>query len=429
MITNIKRIITRFFDRELDFRVRLFNVLAIAGTGISGATLLLNIITAMWASAVLSAFLTVLSGGLLIFTYKTGKYQVGYIVTITVIFMILFPVLFFTSGGYKGGMPSMFIFAVLFTVLMLKGKAALLVSLAEILEYIVSAVIGYIKPECITWFSTEAQMLADILITTTAVSISCGVVLFLHLREYEAQRIKLARQNEQLKRNDEVKSVFLSTVAHEIKNPLNAINLHARDTYELLDDPNPEIQIMKQNQKNIEKMVMRIDKIVVELMDTVAIEQGRLSLDLAPVRLSQLLREAAQIYFGKNDTKDNKIVLKLDDNLPPISADYARIMQVVTNLLSNSLRHTENGIIEITLKKQSFCQLISVSDNGDGMTEEIKAKAFDGYVSVSKEYWRHGIGLYVCRKIVEAHGGKIWIESVLGRGTEISFTLPYAEEK
>ena len=141
------------------------------------------------------------------------------------------------------------------------------------------------------------------------------------------------------------------------------------------------------------------------------------------------MREAAQIYFGKNDTKDNKIVLKLDDNLPPISADYARIMQVVTNLLSNSLRHTENGIIEITLKKQSFCQLISVSDNGDGMTEEIKAKAFDGYVSVSKEYWRHGIGLYVCRKIVEAHGGKIWIESVLGRGTEISFTLPYAEEK
>ena len=429
LITSIKRIITRFFDRELDFRVRLFNVLAIAGTGISGATLLLNIITAMWASAVLSAFLTVLSGGLLIFTYKTGKYQVGYIVTITVIFMILFPVLFFTSGGYKGGMPSMFIFAVLFTVLMLKGKAALLVSLAEIVEYIVSAVIGYIKPECITWFSTEAQMLTDILITTTAVSISCGVVLYLHLREYEAQRIKLAQQNEQLKRNDEVKSVFLSTVAHEIKNPLNAINLHARDTYELLDDPNPEIQIMKQNQKNIEKMVMRIDKIVVELMDTVAIEQGRLSLDLAPVRLSQLLREAAQIYFGKNDTKDNKILLKLDDNLPPISADYARIMQVVTNLLSNSLRHTKNGIIEITLKKQSSCQLVSVSDNGDGMTEEIKAKAFDGYVSVSKEYWRHGIGLYVCRKIVEAHGGKIWIESELGEGTEISFTLPYTEEK
>ena len=272
-------------------------------------------------------------------------------------------------------------------------------------------------------------MLADILITTTAVAVSCGVVLYLHLREYEAQRVKLAEQNDRLKRNDEVKSVFLTTVAHEIKNPLNAINLHARDTFELLDEPNPEIQIMKENQKTIEKMVVRIDRIVVELMDTVAIEQGRLSLDLAPVRLSQLLREAAEKYFGKADTADNKLVLELDDTLPLISADYARIMQVVTNLLSNSLRHTKNGVIVISLKKQNSEQIVSVSDNGTGMSDEIKARAFDGYVSVSDEYWRHGIGLYVSRRIVEAHGGKIWIESEPGRGTAVSFTLPDSEVK
>lgn len=429
MRTNIKKFAVRFFDRELDFRVRLFNVLAIAGTAISAATLLLNMITAMWASAALSAVLTVLSAGLLIFTYKTGKYRVGYLVTIAVIFMLLFPILFFTSGGYRGGMPSMFIFAVLFTVLMLEGKTALFVSVAEILEYIAVSVIGYLNPGLVTWFAAESEMLADILITTTAVAVSCGVVLYLHLREYEAQRVKLAEQNDRLKRNDEVKSVFLTTVAHEIKNPLNAINLHARDTFELLDEPNPEIQIMKENQKTIEKMVVRIDSIVVELMDTVAIEQGRLSLDLAPVRLSQLLREAAEKYFGKADTADNKLVLELDDTLPLISADYARIMQVVTNLLSNSLRHTKNGVIVISLKKQNSEQIVSVSDNGTGMSDEIKARAFDGYVSVSDEYWRHGIGLYVSRRIVEAHGGKIWIESEPGRGTAVSFTLPDSEVK
>ena len=429
MRTNIKKFAVRFFDRELDFRVRLFNVLAIAGTAISAATLLLNMITAMWASAALSAVLTVLSAGLLIFTYKTGKYRVGYLVTIAVIFMLLFPILFFTSGGYRSGMPSMFIFAVLFTVLMLEGKTALFVSVAEILEYIAVSVIGYLNPGLVTWFAAESEMLADILITTTAVAVSCGVVLYLHLREYEAQRVKLAEQNDRLKRNDEVKSVFLTTVAHEIKNPLNAINLHARDTFELLDEPNPEIQIMKENQKTIEKMVVRIDRIVVELMDTVAIEQGRLSLDLAPVRLSQLLREAAEKYFGKADTADNKLVLELDDTLPLISADSARIMQVVTNLLSNSLRHTKNGVIVISLKKQNSEQIVSVSDNGTGMSDEIKARAFDGYVSVSDEYWRHGIGLYVSRRIVEAHGGKIWIESEPGRGTAVSFTLPDSEVK
>ena len=191
----------------------------------------------------------------------------------------------------------------------------------------------------------------------------------------------------------------------------------------MLDEQNPEIQVMKENQKTIEKMVVRIDAIVVELMDTVAIEQGRLSLDLIPVRLSQLLREVTKSYFGKNDTGENTLVLSVDDTLPPIMADYARIIQVVTNLLSNSLRHTKNGVIEISLKSRGRDQLVSVSDNGEGMRDDIKAKAFDGYVSVSDEYWRHGIGLYVCYRVIEAHGGKIWIESELGKGTTVSFTL------
>ena len=425
MGARLKKFAVRLFDRELDFRVRLFNVLAIAGVGISTATLILNIVTAMWASTVLSAVLTVLSAGLVVFTYKTGKYQIGYTVTIVTIFMILFPILFFASGGYKGGMPSMFIFAVLFTVLMLTGVKALLVSLAEIAEYIAVCVIGYLNPQLVTWFHTDAEMLTDILVTTTAVSISCGAVLFLHLREYECQRKQLAEQNELLKRHDEVKSVFLTTVAHEIKNPLNAINLHARDTFELLDEPCTEIETMKENQRTIEKMVVRIDRIVVELMDTVAIEQGRLALDISSVRLSQLLRESAKIVsFGNNE-----IVFNLDESLPPIRADYARIIQVITNLLSNSIQHTQNGVITITLERKGSNQLVSVADNGEGMSEEIKEKAFEGYVSVSREYWRHGIGLFVCHQIIEAHGGKIWIESELGKGTKVSFTLPFSEEK
>lgn len=429
MKERLKKFAVRFFDRDLDFRVRLFNVLAIAGVGISMATLLLNVVTAMYVSAALSGLLTVLSAGLLFFTYKTGKYRIGYFITIFTIFMVVFPILFFASGAYKGGMPSMFIFAVLFTVLMLEGKWAILVSLAEVLEYIAVSVIGYRYPQLVTWFPTEAEMLTDILVTTTAVSVSCAIVLFLHLREYESQRKQLAEQNAQLKRHDEVKSVFLTTVAHEIKNPLNAINLHARDTFELLDEANRDIKIMKENQKTIEKMVVRIDKIVLELMDTVAIEQGRLTLDLSSVRLAQLLQESAKTYFDKKNPGGNRLVFDIDESLPPIQVDYARMMQVIDNLLSNSMQHTKDGIITVSLKQQNADQRVSVSDNGEGMREEIKKKAFEGYVSVSKEYWRHGIGLFVCHQIIEAHGGKIWIESELGKGTAVSFTLPGTEVK
>lgn len=126
MIINPKNLTMRFFDRRLELRIRLFNVLAIAGVGISAATIILNLFTEMYIGAIISVILTGLSAGLLFFTYKTGKYQIGYIVTIVAIFMIFFPLLFFESGAYKGGMPSMFIFAVLFTILMLDGKKRLL---------------------------------------------------------------------------------------------------------------------------------------------------------------------------------------------------------------------------------------------------------------------------------------------------------------
>lgn len=417
----------RFLDRKLDFRTRLFNVLALAGVGISAATLALNIFTGMQTSAYLSILLAVLSAGLLIFTYKTGKYEIGSLITIVSIFMIFFPMQFFASGGYKGGMPSLFVFAVLFTVLMLKGKPALFVSLAEIAEYIGISIFAYFNPGRISWFQSEREILADVLFSAVAVSISCGIVIFIHLREYEEQKKQLAAQNEQLKRRDEEKSVFLTTVAHEIKNPLNAISLHARDTFELLDEENPEIKILKENQETIEKMVVRINRIVTELTDTVAIEQGRLALELTPVHLAPLMRESANCYFGKNDTNGNELVFDFDENLPPVCADCARIMQVMTNLLSNSLHHTKNGKITVSLKDSKSCQTVTVSDNGEGMCENIKSRALDGYVSVSKEYWRHGIGLFVCKKIVEAHGGKIHIESALGKGTAVSFTLPKQE--
>ncbi|UKI37445.1 MAG: hypothetical protein L6V93_04715 [Clostridiales bacterium] len=109
-----------------------------------------------------------------------------------------------------------------------------------------------------------------------------------------------------------------------------------------LDEENPEIKNFERKSGNNRKMVVRINRIVTELTDTVAIEQGRLALELTPVHLAPLMRESANCYFGKNDTNGNELVFDFDENLPPVCADCARIMQVMTNLLSNSLRHSKN---------------------------------------------------------------------------------------
>nr|WP_294677592.1 HAMP domain-containing sensor histidine kinase [uncultured Blautia sp.] len=421
---EIQHFFHSLFNSNLDFRVRLFNILALGGTIISLIMALLSLGTGSWGNVLINFALAVISGGLFLYSYYSGRYQRCYLITIVLIFLIVFPIMFFTSGGYHGGMPAFFVFAIVFTVLMLEKWRALIVSLFEIILYIGLCLAAYYFPDSITPFATEADRLADVLLAFVSVSVVCGIVLYFHLKEYNQQQILLEKQNQRLRSLDNAKSTFLTTVAHEIKNPLNSISLHARDTSELLEEEPLDFSLMQENLRTIEQSVMRIDRIVLDLMDTVSIEQGRLTLSLVPTDLASLLRSLEKDYNAHPCSRKNQLTLHLSDSLPEISADPERLIQVISNLVSNAERHTHGGTITISLSGTPGWQTICVSDTGTGMSEKMRQNALKGYVSADKDYWRHGIGLYVCHQIVTAHGGKIWIESKKGEGTRVFFSLP-----
>lgn len=412
------------FSSNLDFRVRLFNILALGGTIISLIMALLSLGTGSRGNVLINFALVVISGGLFLYSYYSGKYQRCYLITIVLIFLIIFPIMFFTSGGYHGGMPSFFVFAIVFTVLMLEKWRVLIVSLFEIVLYIGLCLVSYYFPDSIIPFATEADRLADVLLAFVSVSVVCGIVLYFHLKEYNQQQILLEKQNQRLRSLDNAKSTFLTTVAHEIKNPLNSISLHARDTSELLEEEPLDFSLMQENLRTIEQSVMRIDRIVLDLMDTVSIEQGRLALSLVPTDLASLLRSLEKDYNAHPGSRKNQLILHLANGLPEISADPERLIQVISNLISNAERHTHGGTITVFLSGSPGWQTVCVSDTGTGMSEKMRQNALKGYVSADKDYWRHGIGLYVCHQIITAHGGKIWIESKEGEGTSVFFSLP-----
>lgn len=144
------------FRLSLPFRVRLFNVLALVGGMIS----LINGISSYannQDSVILGLNLgiAVLSFVLLFYAYKSGRYQFCYVVTIIMIFLMMFPYLFFKSGGYKGGMVSFYIFGILFTVFMLEGKVMFFTSFMEMVVYIATIMIAYQNPQMVVWFSSE----------------------------------------------------------------------------------------------------------------------------------------------------------------------------------------------------------------------------------------------------------------------------------
>lgn len=423
----IKKTKADIFGQEIDFRVKLFNIMATGGAAISFFTIIQSVLIQMWGTLLVSFVMMNLSIGLVIYAAKSGKYHRCYNITIFFIFFIFFPVLFFQSGGYKGGVPAVFIFAVLFTVLMLEGVRSLAISALELMVYGIICFIAYKVPDSVVQYATEKERVIDIIFSYAAIGMVCSIILFLHIKEYFNQRKLLEEQNEKLKHYDDVKSTFLTTVAHEIKNPLNIIGLYAQDTYELAEEKQVDLEQICYNQKIIGNTVTRLDRIVMDLMDTVSIEQGRMNLCVASMDMAELIKEAVKVWKEKENTNGNVIVLDLPKGKNIVAADHTRMFQVMTNLLSNASIHTQNGIITIKLRKRNGEQCITVKDTGEGMKEEIRKQAFKGYVSTSRDYWRHGIGLYICHQIVESHGGRIWIESELGKGTKISFTIPIKE--
>ena len=139
-----KFINNKLFAKSMEFRVKIFNLLAITGFIVSLVIFAVSLL--IGASAINSAMLlssALLSAGLLVYSAKTGNYRPCYIITITFVFMLLFPIMFFSAGGYNSGMPCFFVFAVVFTLFMLEGKAGIIFAAAEIIIYVLCCAAAY----------------------------------------------------------------------------------------------------------------------------------------------------------------------------------------------------------------------------------------------------------------------------------------------
>ena len=224
-------------------------------------------------------------------------------------------------------------------------------------------------------------------------------------------------------RMNAMKTEFLQTVTHELKTPLTVMSGCAQDTLAILPEGIPDREDILYNQRHIIEESDRLDRIVTGLLDTAAIEGGRMGMEMAPLSLCSLLRHMADAQFPKLPDHGNRLELLVPDDLPKITADKERMEQVLLNLLSNANRHTKDGVITLELKSAPDHQQVTVRDTGEGMNADVLGQVFQSYVN-RQGRGRSGMGLYICRKILDAHGGGIEIESRPGCGTAVTFRLP-----
>ena len=233
----------------------------------------------------------------------------------------------------------------------------------------------------------------------------------------------ILRQNEVLREVDRLKSDFIANISHELRTPLNHIKGYAsvlQGRYRDMDEPT-----VQEFLQTILDAGDQLNRWISDLLDTSKIETGALNLHTELVYLDRLARDVVQRW---QTTSTHQFRFEAPLEMPPILADSGRIRQVLDNLLANVVKHTPpttTATVELTTTPNE--QVVTVRDNGQGMSPEHLARIFDRfYQAQPRTSGRRGsgLGLFICKAIVEQHGGRIWVESTPGSGTEFGFTLP-----
>ncbi len=248
----------------------------------------------------------------------------------------------------------------------------------------------------------------------------------------ELEKTKLALMNmvedlsgsyEKLKELDRLKSDFVTNVSHELRTPITTITL----SFDLLrkeKDKAKRNELLRMMQRN----VGRLSRTVNTILDFSAMEAGAVRVSKEKVELRSLIREVSQEEMPKARVKGIALTVKAPAGIW-VYADRELAHRALLNIVDNAIKFTDKGCVRIYAKKQKDYIIVSVKDSGRGIRKSDLPKIFGKFAKLEEHVPGSGIGLWVSKKIIEQHGGKIEAKSKRGAGTEITVTFPMAAKK
>jgi len=228
---------------------------------------------------------------------------------------------------------------------------------------------------------------------------------------------------------DEMKTDFISLVSHELRTPLTSIL--GFSSYMLTGRMGQIVETQKTALESIHRQAKRLSAIISDFLDISRIESGKIEMKKEAISLETVANRVVEDLRPQATEKNIRMGTEVENGSLPLVAvgDEQRIAQVLTNLLGNSLKFTEgDGRVDVLLSRHNGEVICQVRDTGCGIPADELDRVFDRFYQVEKVVIRKtggtGLGLAIVKNIVEAHGGRIWIESEMGKGTRVSFTLP-----
>jgi len=240
---------------------------------------------------------------------------------------------------------------------------------------------------------------------------------------------ELADALEELKKISKMKSDFVSAVSHELRTPLTSIKGYASI---LIDGKAGDVpDFVKERLEKINKHSDGLVRLINDLLDISRIESGKVEMKFESENIKDIVENVADLLAPQTKEKQIQLAIEIPDNLTRVYIDHSQVERVFINLVGNALKFTpQNGKIIIRAKESNGNVQIDIEDNGIGIPEDAKENIFSEFYRVdniiNQSLKGTGLGLTLVKYIVEAHKGRIWVESQPNKGSRFSFTLPKA---
>lgn len=420
------------FGRELELRVRLFHLLALAGILVSICVGVGALFTDVWVAVAGCFTLCAFAVGLLAYSIRTGRYQRCYLLTVIVIFMAGFSVMFFVGGGYLGGMPLFFIFAVVFTAFLIEGRSLAVLIALELCIYSADILLAYFFPQFVIWHASRTDIAIDFVVCTIVVALSLSASTVLEVSQYRLQQRELERARREAEEASRAKGAFLANMSHEIRTPLNIIlgmnEIVQRETN------SPEV---RECADHIQAASELLQGLVGDVLDMSRIESGKMELVSEVYRTGDLIATLSLVGEARCQKKGLSFRVDADKSLSPLlRGDVRHIQQIGANFLSNAAKYTQRGGVTLTVSQkpgagpEEVLLCIRVADTGVGIAPEALPTLFDAFTRADLSAHRNiegsGLGLAIAKELTERMGGRIFVESAYGTGSAFWVELPQA---
>ena len=238
---------------------------------------------------------------------------------------------------------------------------------------------------------------------------------------------EIQEKGHQLELASKYKSQFLASMSHELRTPMNAVLGYTRMLLMNVYGELPEK--VRDVHGRIDKSGRHLLGLINDVLDFSKIEAGQLPLTMNPYSIKDVIQAVVTSTQSLATEKTLALKITVPADLPAASGDERRISQVLLNLVGNAIKFTDSGEIQVEAAATDGALEVSVSDTGPGIAETDRDKIFEEFrqaeSSITQRKGGTGLGLAIAKRIVELHGGKIWVESEVGKGSKFTFTLPF----